>query len=147
MTASSQHVILLNNSFTMSFCLHTRPRRTAYFWAEKCLLRMPFAVSRAASAGTGIWGAMPAPSQEGPWAVSEWLIGIDRKMLLSPTLKVSGGWQPPCVVSPKIIARPSLFMIKTNSSAAPAVAPLVRITTLFLLPYLLPVKSRNALFI
>ncbi|TNN56214.1 hypothetical protein EYF80_033590 [Liparis tanakae] len=77
----------------------------------ECLLKMPLAVSRAASAGTGMWGATPAPSQAGPAAVSECTVGMPRKMPLSPTAKVLGGWEAPAVVSPTIMARPCFFMM------------------------------------
>lgn len=109
-----------------------------YFWPPKCLLKMPLAVSRAASAETGMCGAMPAPSQAGPAVVSEWTVGMLRKMSVSPTRKVLGGWEAPAVVSPTIMARPSFFIMYTNSSAAPAVALLVRMMRLFLEPYLVP---------
>lgn len=98
------------------------------------------AVPRAASAETGMWGVMPAPSQAGPVAVLQWTVGMLRKTSVSPTRKICGGWEAPAVVSPTIMARPSFFMMYTNSSAAPAVAPLVRMIRLFLEPYLTPVE-------
>lgn len=118
--------------------LHRSVQDVVYFWPPRCLLRMPLAVSRAASADTGMCGVMPAPSQAGPVVMSEWTVGMLMKMSVSPTRKDLGGWEPPAVVSPTIIARPCFFMMYTNSSAAPTVAPLVRMTRLFLEPYLGP---------
>lgn len=99
---------------------------------------MPLAVSRAASAATGTWGTIPTPSHAGPVLVSEWMVGMLRKTSVSPTRKVLAGWEVPAVFSPMIIARPIFFMIYTNSSAAPAVAPLVRMRRLLVEPNLVP---------